>query len=60
MAETQNPWPQLVKLGPDGIEKLVETVFTEYGQAFKPLNCDLQHHEVTVELKSGRVVKVKI
>lgn len=55
-----NPWAQLVELEPEDVESLFEKVFTEYGQAFKPLNVKGESGEIEVELKDGRKVKVKI
>lgn len=55
-----NPWAQLVKFEPEDVENLFEKVFTEYGQAFKPLGVNEKNREVTIELKDRRKVKVKI
>jgi len=55
-----NIWTSLAKLGPEQIENLFEHVYTEYGQAFRPVSIDETKQIVWVSLKDGRKVSVSL
>jgi len=56
-----NLWAELAgRLDPDAFENLVERVFSEYNQAFKPVSVDFVKKEVVLELKDGRKIREQL
>jgi hypothetical protein len=58
--EIHSLWSKLVKYDPERIARLVDHVFSKYNQPFKLLSHDDVKHEVEIELKDGKQIKLKI